>query len=213
MKKTGCIFVNGDIKDKNFYRDIIGSCDIVVAADGAANSLKDLEVIPDIIIGDMDSIDEHVYSYYENRNVAMMKYPVKKDKTDTELAIDELGRKGYKDALMMGFSGGRIDHMLGNLGMCSYAAEVGINLTLRDENTAIFLVRKGKTVIKAARKSIISFISYGGPVQIKKLTGFEYPLEDYCLMPGSTRCISNTADQDDPKVEIESGSALVIINF
>lgn len=213
MRKTGCIFVNGDLKDRNFYKDIIGSCEIVVAADGAANSLIDIEITPDIIIGDMDSIDEKVYSYYEKKNVSMLRYPVKKDKTDTELAIDELAERGYKDALMMGFSGGRIDHMLGNLGMCIYADSIGIDLTLRDESTAIFLAQKGKTVIKAAKKSTISFISYGGPVQIKKLTGFEYPLEDYCLMPGSTRCISNAAKQDDPIVEIEYGSALVIINF
>lgn len=213
MKKTGCIFVNGDLKDKKFYKDIIADCEIVVAADGAANSLKDLEIIPDIIIGDMDSIDDQVYSYYENKNVAMLKYPVKKDKTDTELAIDELEIRGYRDALMMGFAGGRIDHMLGNLGMCSYADAVGIDLTLRDENTAIFLAQKGKTIIKAAKNSIISFISYAGSVYIKKLTGFEYPLEDYILMPGSTRCISNAAVQDDPVLEIESGCALVIINF
>ncbi len=212
MKNTGCIFVNGDFTDKEFYMQVISNCELIIAADGAANSLKKLEITPDIIIGDMDSIEEKVFSYYKNKNVSMLKYPVKKDKTDTELAIDEMADKGYKDVLMMGFAGGRIDHMLGNIGMCSYAASVGVNLKLTDEKTVIFLAIKGRTVIEAAKKSTISFISYGGPAKIKKLTGFEYSLENYCLLPGSTRCISNAAQQRDPVIELECGSVLVIIS-
>lgn len=212
MEKRACIFVNGDLKDAEFYRSMILSCEIVIAADGAANSLKKMDITPDIIIGDMDSINDEVYSYYKNKKVCMLRYPVKKDKTDTELAIDEMAQRGYENVVMMGFSGGRTDHMLGNIEMCSYAASIGVNLKLKDEKTVISLVGKGITVIETMKKSIISFISYGGPAKIKRLTGLEYPLEDYCLKPGSTRCISNIALQDDPQVEIESGSILVIVS-
>ena len=88
MDDYAVLVVNGSIKDIDFYKDILDNAKIVVASDGAANILYRYSKDIDYIIGDLDSISEEVLNYYKNKDVTVKRYPVKKDKTDSEISIE-----------------------------------------------------------------------------------------------------------------------------
>lgn len=209
--KCGCIVVNGTMRDFDFHKSLIHRCDYIVAADGAANELLKMGVAPDCIVGDMDSIKGEVYEHFKGKGIRIVTYPAKKDKTDTELAIDLMAQEGYDQVIMLGCFGSRMDHMLGNIYLVAYGLEKGIRIQIVDEKNRLFPVTSGTTVIKAKKGSIISFLNPGQQAKGISLEGFEYPLKDYDLSFGSTRCISNIATRDDPTITLTEGMLLGVV--
>lgn len=209
--KKGCIVVNGDMKDFEFHKAAMEKCDFIVAADGAGNHLLKIGVLPDCLIGDMDSIKEEVYEHFWSKNIEVIVYPPQKDKTDTELAIDLMVERGYREALMLGVFGDRADHTMGNIYMMYYAWQKGLKLTMTDENNFLQLMSEGEWILDAKTGQTVSFLSMGMVAEGISLEGFEYPLTDYNLHLGSTRCLSNRAIQDCPKVKLRKGFLLVCL--
>ena len=66
-----CIILNGKINDYKFIKSIIKNenYDYIICADGGANHAYEMEIIPDFIIGDLDSAKENIVDYYRNHNV------------------------------------------------------------------------------------------------------------------------------------------------
>lgn len=60
------IISNGDIRDYNFYEELLKDVDMVICADGGANHAYQMKIKPDLIIGDIDSIKEEILEFYEN---------------------------------------------------------------------------------------------------------------------------------------------------
>ena len=85
-----CIVLNGEIKNYQKTKEIIlkEKYDHIIGADGGCNHLYKMNIIPNYIIGDLDSINEELISYYKNKNVIFEKYPTHKDETDSEICID-----------------------------------------------------------------------------------------------------------------------------
>ena len=210
MDDYAVLVVNGSIKDMDFYKDILDNAKIVVASDGAANILYRYSKDIDYIVGDLDSISEGVLLYYKNKDVAVKRYPVKKDKTDSEISIDEIYKMGIEKIIMIGAKGDRIDHFMANLNILYYADNIGVNLVILDENNEITLIKEGQNYIDVKVNQTISFVSLIGEVQGITLKGFEYELEDYNLNFGSSILTSNVAKKERVFVEIGCGSLLCI---
>ena len=202
MDDYAVLVVNGSIKDIDFYKDILDNAKIVVASDGAANILYRYSKDIDYIIGDLDSISEEVLNYYKNKDVTVKRYSVKKDKTDSEISIDEICKMGIEKIIMIGAKGDRIDHFMANLNLLYYADNIGVNLVILDENNEITLLIKVNQTI--------SFVSLVGDVKGINLKGFEYELENYDLHFGSSILTSNVAKKERAFVEIKKGSLLCI---
>src|SRR5690554_5729146 len=83
------IVSNGQMCDKDFYSKLFNEQkpNYIICADGGVNHLKKLEILPNTIIGDLDSTSINDLKYYKNHNIEILKYPSKKDETDTQLAI------------------------------------------------------------------------------------------------------------------------------
>jgi len=210
MKDYAVLVVNGSIKDIDFYKDILDNAKIVVASDGAANILYRYSKDIDYIIGDLDSISEGVLLYYKNKDVTVKRYPVKKDKTDSEISIDEIYNMGIKKIVMIGAKGDRTDHFMANLNLLYYADNIGVNLVILDENNEITLLKEGQNYIDVKVNQTISFVSLVGEVQGITLKGFEYELENYDLHFGSSILTSNVAKDERVFVKIKKGSLLCI---
>ena len=206
-----CIFVNGNMKSKKFYKEKVLDYELVISADGASNRLYEIGIIPDFIVGDLDSINKVSYDFYKLKETKFIKFPSKKDKTDTEIAIDLAKEKGYKDVTLMGFIGNRLDHMLGNIFMMYYADKQDLNLNLIDEDNMAWIISPGKTVIKKEKGRTISFINFGVDAKGISLTGFAYPLSNYNLQLGSTRCISNILESEEAIIELKEGKLIAIL--
>ena len=91
--------------------------DLVIAADGGANWCAAWGWQPDLVIGDMDSLDEAVAVRLQADGVAFVRHPVEKDETDLELALRAAVERGADEIVVAAALGGRIDHTLGNLAL------------------------------------------------------------------------------------------------
>ena len=111
MKKI-IIFANGN-KPKNVK--LASSDEIILAADGGARHCRDLDITPDFIIGDFDSLPIEDINYFKNRGVKFIRHPSEKDETDLELALNHAFKIGASDIDLYGLFGGRWEMSFANL--------------------------------------------------------------------------------------------------
>lgn len=107
VKNLLCL--NGKIpKEKNFYKNF----NMIIAADGAANDLCNMDIIPDYVIGDLDSIKHKILKKIPPENVIKL---ISQDKSDFEKSVDYIKDKFNEDFIVTGVEGGFIDHFIYNL--------------------------------------------------------------------------------------------------
>ena len=115
----------------------------VIAADRGYIHCEKLGIVPDVIIGDFDSLDKDVFDGIENSSdyPQPIVYPSDKDYTDTFLAVKYACEHGsFSDFIIFGGTGGRFGHTFTNVQMLSYMKEKGLNCTLCDENYELFVI-------------------------------------------------------------------------
>lgn len=205
------IIANGNINNINILKGIEKEYDFILAADGGTNYCIKASILPDLIIGDLDSISSEILKISRKNNIPIEKFPAKKDSTDTELAIDYLINKGYKDITLMGVTGSRMDHTLGNILLLSKLMDNGVKGKITDEYNVIYLVQDGLTLSKE-RNSFLSVIPITNSGIIISLKGFEYELDNKEVSFASTFCISNKIIEDKGRIKIHKGKALVFIS-
>ena len=117
----------------------------LVAADkGMEWFMKNREFIPDLAIGDFDSLSEEGQKYMESLNgPEIIRLKPEKDDSDTQSAVNQMIRKGAKDILILGATGTRLDHVLANLGLLSMGKEQGVRIAIADQWNYITLAESG----------------------------------------------------------------------
>lgn len=210
MTKYAVLIVSGYIKNIDYYKDIIKKASLLVCSDGGANFLLNTDIIPNFIIGDLDSISKETLSYFENKKVIIKKYPTKKDKTDSEISIDIIVEQKIKEIVMIGAFGDRADHFLSNINLLYYADSKDTKMSILDENNEIILLNKEDNYIKTKIGQTISFVSISGEVKGISLSGFAYEIKDYDLENMNSILTSNIAKKEEVYVRIKKGSLLCI---
>ena len=207
------VFVNGDIADYGALSRWLRTDDYRIAADGGARHLEALGLTPDVIVGDLDSIDPSLLARLRGQGAAVEKHPAAKDATDLELALERAVRDGAREILLFGAVGGRLDQTLANL------------LILAQQNwTVPFAIVEGDQFARVlhGRQSVTLTGPTGGYVSAVALSeevtgvtyqGLEYPLQNATLRLGSTRGVSNTLASSPAQISIESGILLVTQQF
>ena len=205
------IVANGTINNINLLKVMEKNYDFILAADGGTNHCIKAGILPDLIIGDLDSISDSTLRISKENNIPIEKFPVKKDSTDTELSIDYLIKKGYKEISLIGVIGSRMDHSLGNILLLNKLNDSGVKGKIMDDNNTIYLVddelelpREGDSYL-----SIVPITNTGINVSLK---GFEYELEFRDVEFASTFCISNKIIEEKARITIHEGKALVFIS-
>ena len=115
LVKKACTFCNGRLRNPTKVKQIAKDCDLLIAADGGAKYLIDIGLTPQVIIGDMDSVDPDIRK--NNGGIEHIRYPEAKDKSDTELATEYALGRGCKQVILLAATGGRLDHTLGNIAL------------------------------------------------------------------------------------------------
>ena len=88
----------------------------VIAVDGGLEAAKELGIIPDVIVGDFDTVRPEILSYYRKmEHIIWEVHQPEKDDTDTELAIKRALAMNCSHITLLGATGGRLDHMIGNI--------------------------------------------------------------------------------------------------
>ena len=176
--------------------------DIVIAADGGYDILTETQIIPDILLGDFDSI-ENIPEHKE-----IIKHPSEKDDTDTFLAYKLGFEKGYRNFVILGGIGGRIDHTIANIRTLSDIAENdGRGFLIGNE--AILTVIKDSIEFPNTLNGYISiFSNEKGTIVTEK--GLKYALDNATLSPSTTLGTSNEFVGDRAEVSAKNGSLLVV---
>ncbi len=206
------IVANGIPTDPAADRHYALGGDLVIAADGGAAYCRSLDLRPDIIIGDMDSIDPDPARATASRETEIIRHPPRKDATDLELAIRLAIERGAGSIVILGALGGRWDMSLGNLFLLALPELAGIPVTLVDGRQEIVLLT-GKTTAFFSGKpgDTLSLIPIGENIAGINLEGLEYPLVNETLAFGSSRGISNVLLGEKASVSLESGTLICVL--
>lgn len=183
--------------------------DIIICADGGANNLYKTRILPSMIVGDLDSLSFKTLKYFKDLGVLFHKFPKKKDYTDTELAIKFAIEEGSTEIILLGSTGTRLDHTLGNVMLLYKLLEKNIRAKIVDENNEIFIVNKEIKITKE-KDTFISFIPLFNSCFGVTMKGFKYETEDREFSLGSTLGLSNEVISQFGTIKIEKGIAIVI---
>lgn len=209
----GLIVTGGSIQDE-FACEIIknGGYDMIIAADSGMDFLYRNHLTPDVIVGDFDSGNADALDFFrENVRIEFCQLNSEKDDTDTEHAIRDAITRGMKKLTILGGTGNRIDHVLGNLQILGIGLQNDVEMELMDAHNRIRMIDKSIRIRKKEQfGDYVSLIPYSQEVEKVTLTGFKYNLEEYTMGGFCTLGISNEIVGEVAEIKFENGIMLVI---
>lgn len=205
----GLIISSGEIKDYKLLKQIVEEHDYIVCADGGVNHILQINILPHIVLGDLDSIGKEELNILKKEKVGIEKFSPIKDETDTELCINYLLEKGFKDITLIGVTGTRLDHTIANLYLLKKIYLCGVKACIVDENNRIYY-EIDELRLKRREGFYVSVIPLNKEGVIVSLNGFLYPLTRETLEFTTTRGISNKIVKDFGKIKIHKGEVLII---
>lgn len=187
--------------------------DFLVCADSGGDAALAAGRLPDLLIGDLDSISEAGLNEIRRSGVKIEQYPQAKDETDLELALAQAIAKaraaGEQDIFLYAASGGRIDHFLGNVALMLKSASQGLRLILKDPQHKAWVLH-GRQRMQEAKGKEISLIALTEKA-IVSTEGLFYPLRAETLWQSSPRGISNVFLGEEAIVDVSEGYVLVVL--
>ncbi len=195
----------------------VGEEDLVIAVDGGINYCGVLEIEPDIILGDFDSVNEA-----QREAILAMKEQVpdrvvvlKPEKDDTDmLAALKLGlEKGYDYFLIYGATGGRMEHTLANIQCLLFLKNHGAVGYLMDGSGMIFVMRNEEVKLRANLEGYFSLFCLGKEAKGVTIKGLKYELEDYTMTNAFPIGVSNEFVGKEATVSVRDGELVGIVNY
>lgn len=202
------IVANGSFTPTPEIRRELETSDMVIAADGGAVHLNRLSRLPDLVIGDLDSIDDLTRDTCKSVNIPLHSHPPEKDMTDTELCIDHAVEQGASEIVLLGVTGRRLDHTLANILMLRPLLARGVRGRILDANNEIFLAASDITVT-GTPGDLLSVIPVSETVTGLTLRGLAYPLTNKTLTMGTALGVSNVFVRDTATIKLRTGLVLV----
>jgi thiamine pyrophosphokinase len=197
------IVLNGSLPDQSVL-EIFSELPFV-AADGAANSLLDLGVIPDVLVGDLDSVRSDVMDVVRAHGQVIQEPD--QDVNDFEKALRVAASSLWTNILVLGIHGGELEHTLNNWSVLMRYGRTMRLIALDGGRVGIPVYDDFDYL--AEHDEIISII----PQPHARLTtsGLRWPLTDEVLQLGSREGARNRAVETSVRVTIHEGSALVFV--
>lgn len=208
MKKR-CIVIGAvDIADFSLVIDNISSEDYVICADGGYDNAKKAGIKTDLFVGDIDSCISN-----EKINIEKIVLPQEKDDTDMMAAVKEGLGRGYKDFLIIGALGQRLDHTYANFCLLKYLYDNHSTAKIVDEKSEIFLLGPGqRSVIIQQEKKIVSVFPFGCSFCSLSYNGLKYPLRNEKLYIQNPIGVSNEIINKSATIMVYEGVAIVILS-
>ncbi|MCD6309269.1 MAG: thiamine diphosphokinase, partial [Candidatus Eremiobacteraeota bacterium] len=151
------IIASGIPPGASFLKSTVSPDDFIIAVDGGSLACLNAGIIPDMVIGDLDSIGLENMEKLKSYNVTIAEYPVEKNKTDLEIAFDFALNKNPEKIDVLGALGKRIDHLVGNIMLLHGCKKSGVPARIIDEKTEIFLAGN-ENFIEGKPGDIVSLI-------------------------------------------------------
>ena len=183
--------------------------DLVVAADRGAEHAALLGLVPDLVVGDLDSVSAKTLASMERAGVRIERHPTDKDQTDLELALTAAADMGATSVTIVATTAGRPDHALANLLTAAADRWAELDIDLLVDSSRAWVVRRRLDLTDSVG-SVVSLMAVGGPATGISTTGLRWPMSDGSLEPGIGQGLSNEVSRSPATIEITTGTILVI---
>ena len=198
VKKNVSVILNGQMPTDDAIINQITNSDYIIAVDGSANKLFDLEIIPDVIIGDLDSLQN-----INNKNIELVKTP-NQNKTDFRKTLEWCIEKNILDISIFGISGESEDHFLGNYYTLS---DFGEKISWKAfTDFSVISPCMGNKKFESFKGQKVSLFCMKGSSTVNS-ENLEYPLQSYHLKP-SDDAVRNLSLED--HFTIESTTTILV---
>ena len=197
-KKNVSVILNGQMPTDYAIINQITNSDYIIAVDGSANKLFDLEIIPDVIIGDLDSLQN-----INNKNIELVKTP-NQNKTDFRKTLEWCIEKNILNISIFGISGESEDHFLGNYYTLS---DFGEKISWKAfTDFSVISPCMGNKKFESFKGQKVSLFCMKGSSTVNS-ENLEYPLQSYHLKP-SDDAVRNLSLED--HFTIESTTTILV---
>ena len=209
MKRT-LIVANGELDTGTAARIRADVWDEVIAVDGGALHCHGMGIVPDVVIGDLDSIPDAIREAFEKACVPFERHPAAKSETDLELALDRALERGAGSLVLTGVLGGRIDMTLANLLLLAHPRLQDVAAEIWHERTTAWLLRPPGRELQGRPGDTVSLIPVHGDAFGVVTDGLHYPLRDETLRFAHGRGVSNVLSNAQGCVRLREGLLLVV---
>ena len=208
------LIVAGGTVDEQFAVDIIknGGYEVIIAVDAGMDFFYKNRIMPDVIVGDFDSVEQEALEFFQGQEqMDIHRLNPEKDDTDTEYALRFAIGRGATKITVLGGTGSRLDHVIGNVVLLGAGLEKNVSIELLDTHNKIKMVNSSLSIRKDERfGKYLSVIPITGKVDGVTITGVKYPLDNYDMHGFNTLGISNEIVDDEAAITVRNGIVLVI---
>lgn len=194
--------------------DLVGrlapSADLVIAVDGGGSVCFEAGVVPDILVGDFDSLPGSLLDDFVSQGVRVVEFPADKDETDLALALDVARREGVDRVTVTAASAGRLDHTLAVVGTLAAAADLRPRLREPELRGWVLSTALAPRITLKGVGATVSILApgWGATVSVR---GVRWPLAKAELAPLSVLGMSNViVDSAGAVIEVHAGTVLVL---
>ena len=180
--------------------------DLVIAADAGFRTAEELGVRVDVLLGDFDSLGEPSVP----DGCELIRVPVEKDSTDTQLAVDLALHRGARELVIIGGLEGRLDHTLSTVAVLEMLSQKRVHAVLTNGCNRVRFLRDGGVIIPRDRYRFLSLIAADTVVKGVTLEGCKYPLKKARLSRTNQYAVSNEIEGNCALVEIKRGGVWII---
>lgn len=184
----------------------------IIGVDKGVEFLYRHNINPNYIVGDFDSLPKEIVDYYRyETNVPIREYNPVKDASDTEIAVRFGMTLGCSKLVILGATGGRIDHLWANVQTLMIPFKAGVEAVILDSQNRIRLIG-GETHLKKedAYGKYFSVFPLGQEVHEFSITGAKYPLHQHTLTPHDSLCVSNQISEDEVVIDFTTGTVILM---
>lgn len=200
--------------------------ELLIAADSGMEFLFRNHLVPDVIAGDFDSVGQEAYEHFvgegmedasceetwkKDKKTEILRLNPIKDDTDTEFVIREAIRRGATSITVLGGTGTRLDHVMGNVHLLGIGLGCNVEIELVDGHNRVRMI-SSELVLEREKQfgDFVSILPFAGDAKGVTLKGFKYPLDKAVVKSFSSLGISNEIVEDKAVVQVEEGVLLVI---
>ena len=196
--------------------------DLVIAADGGARKADRAGLVPQLVVGDGDSLGESGLAEIRAAGIPLERAAAAKDESDLELAVLAAVARGAGHLTILGAMGGpRFDHALANAWLLAHPALDGRTAVLLDARTRVRLLSsraaggaatagRAEAILVGAPGDLVSLFPFEADAVGVTTDGLAYPLRDEPLRAGPARGLSNVRTGTEARVSLRSGCLLIV---
>jgi len=198
--------------EEGWYAEAVLAADFLIAADGGLELCLAAGRVPDVCVGDFDSVSADALSRAQQLGARVRRYPTAKDESDLDLAVTVARQAGAERLTLTAAFTGRVDHTLASLGTLLRAADLHARAVEPEWRGYALDADSRSSIVLMEPPGIVFSVMAPAGVALVSISGVAYPLSRHELPAMSSLGLSNVATLERQEVTVHAGSALVIVN-